>query len=302
MKEILINFILTIFIIFTYFYYKKSFTATQKVKSKKNIQIKFSRIMIGAFFVFWVFTIIISLIHYTENIFMNIIFESAITALIIFIFYKESCITGKLFFPKKKIMLIFILVILLLFNISFMSNKSLYISKGEQISINEIEEGDILFLYSGSYDALIPGYWSHIGMVVKTSDHVIHVIEATTNGIKLIKLDDFIGDGRVSIAKVNDVDKEDIDEVIKFAKGKLGLSYNFNLINKNIDGKSYYCSELIWASYKQIDVDIDKTPGFSFKYFNGIAPQEIFGDDDVTIYNVNKYLKEEITDMQNPKK
>jgi uncharacterized protein YycO len=81
-----------------------------------------------------------------------------------------------------------------------------------------------------------------------------------------------------------DADSSQIGVALAFAHEQLGKPYDYRWYSKQVHGNSYYCSELAWASYVVAGVDIDENPGWSFKYANGVAPQELFDDADVIIY------------------
>lgn len=294
MKELLVNSILISVIIIIFFYTRSLFLRSKNNTHKKNIMKKFSQAVSLVFIIFWVLVMITSIFHYYENIFMNLIVQTILTAIIIFIFYKKTKMTSKMFYSALQLLLTITVIGLLLLNSSTITNKSLFISKGDAITLDQIEASDILFLHSGSADILIPGYWSHIGLVIDNINNSVHVIESTTHGIATLTLSEFIGDGRVSVAKPKNIEPKNRELIIKFAKSKIGLPYNFKLLDKQIEGDSYYCSELIWASYQQAGIDIDKNPEFFLRYANAVAPQEIFGDDDLIIYHINKALKNEV--------
>ena len=58
------------------------------------------------------------------------------------------------------------------------------------------------------------------------------------------------------------------DSAVAFAESKLGLDYDFVFLQKNMTGDRWYCSELVWASYMQTEVDLDPN---AF----GVTPDEI---------------------------
>jgi hypothetical protein len=292
MRDFLINSILIIVVITIYFYFLTLYRKSSYKINQKKISSIFSKIMIAIFTLFWVFLMITSLTRYYENIFLNLIISTALIGLLIFIFYRNTKKTN--FYPWIELIKVSVLIIFLLFNFSTITNKIQFISRGDAISIDELEKGDILFLHTGLADSFLPGYWSHIGLIVDNDGGLVSVIESTTNGVHLLSLGDFIGEGRVSVAKPKNLTLQSKETIVSFAKDKINLPYDFYLIDKQIGGERYYCSELIWASYQQVGVDIDKNPGFFIKYLNAVAPQEIFGDDDLIIYHVNRTLESQI--------
>ena len=292
MKDFLINLIFISIVLIISFYFKYNYTKFKSEIGKRKIISNFSKVMIILISCFSVFVLLSSLRQYYENILVNLIIFVIMSIFLIIIFSVK--ISAKRIYSKFQLILIAILIVISLLNVSTITNKTQFISKGDAIYIDQIESGDILFLHAGSLDSLLPGYWSHIGIVSKTDYDGVEVIEATIDGIHILSLEKFIGNSRISVAKLDNISHEKSDIVVNFAKDKIGLPYNFNLINKQIDNDRYYCSELIWASYKQINIDIDKNEGFYFKYFNAVAPQEIFGDSDLVIYHINKTLKNQI--------
>jgi len=69
-----------------------------------------------------------------------------------------------------------------------------------------------------------------------------------------------------------------------FALNQVGKPCNWNCFQKRIYGDSYYCSEIVWASYKAsftvagipCGPDIDGTPSWSPLTDWGVSPAEIF--------------------------
>jgi len=296
MKDFQINSIIIIIVLTVYLYHKGRFKKYSDEKSKRKSIKNTSKMMIGIFSLFWLFIIITSLIRYNENIIVNLIISTGLTSGLLYVFYRKVKKKALKFYSTKDIIKIGILITFILTNYSAITNKIRFISRGDAISISDIEIGDILFLHVGLADSLLPGYWSHIGIVSEKTDGAVNVIEATASGIHSLSLKQFIGTGRISVAKAKSITPEARKTIVKFAKEKIGLPYNFYLIDKQIHRNKYYCSELIWASYQQVGIDIDKNPGFFIRYFNAVAPQEIFGDDDLIIYHINKTLKNAIID------
>ncbi|NOZ45065.1 MAG: hypothetical protein GXP45_08235, partial [bacterium] len=134
-----------------------------------------------------------------------------------------------------------------------------------------------------------------IGMYVGEINGSGSVIESTTSkGVHIVHLKDFIGTSRVSVAKINQVSAPEKQHAVDWALSRIGYPYDYWLISKQVDNDAYYCSELIWASYQQIGIELDKNPGFSLKFAYAVAPQELFGDDDVIIYHINNTVKDNL--------
>ena len=63
---------------------------------------------------------------------------------------------------------------------------------------------------------------------------------------------------KYKIFRVNNIDNKELSKVVSFAKAQIGKPYNFHFTQPgtNINKKSWYCSEIVWASYKSIGIDI----------------------------------------------
>jgi uncharacterized protein YycO len=73
-------------------------------------------------------------------------------------------------------------------------------------------------------------------------------------------------------------------QAVYLALAQLGKGYDYWWPSKQVYGDSYYCSELVWASYKAVGgPDIDANPGWSWTYAYGVAPQEIYDDSDTYV-------------------
>lgn len=292
MKDFLINLIVIIFVLISYYYFKNKINKSITKTDEQDIILKYSKVMIIFFLMHWVFTLIITLINYDENIIINLVISTILTAIILLIFYKKS--KNKIIYTKFDLIKISVIIILILMNFSTITNKTQFISKGDSISVEQIEIGDILFLHVGLADSLLPGYWSHIGLVINKANDTLYVAESTTKGVHALTLGEFIDGGRISVAKPIDTSTESKQIVANYVKSKIGLSYDFNIFTKQVDNNKYYCSELIWAAYQQIGLDIDSKPGFFIKSFFAVAPQEIFMDEDLIVYHINKTLKSKL--------
>ncbi|WP_456365735.1 YiiX/YebB-like N1pC/P60 family cysteine hydrolase [Thermococcus sp.] len=151
-----------------------------------------------------------------------------------------------------------------------------------------IQPGDIVVGHNPISDLFIPGYWTHTGMIVyydsNAKDWV--VVEAWDNPseVRLVYLSDFLKRyDAVAVLRVKTTDAVR-ERAISFALQQLGKPYDWEWWTKHVYGDKYYCSELVWASYMAAGgPDIDAHPGFSWKYLWGVAPQEIYDDDDTYV-------------------
>ena len=145
--------------------------------------------------------------------------------------------------------------------------------------------GDIVIGHNPTSAIVIPGYWTHTGLVAyydnSAGDWVI--IEATFEGVVLTTLRDFLSRyDAVAVLRVKTTDTIRWNAVV-FAYQRLGKPYDYAWYTKQVYGDKYYCSELVWAAYKANGVDVDANPGWTLKYLGGVAPQEIYDDSDTYV-------------------
>jgi uncharacterized protein YycO len=149
-----------------------------------------------------------------------------------------------------------------------------------------IKPGDIVIGHNKNTDWLIPGYWTHTGMIAYYDYYLGEwmVVEAEVGGVQLTPLSVFLS--RYDTVAVLRVATSDYIryQAVNFALAQLGKPYDFWWVSKQVYGSSYYCSELVWASYKAVGgPDIDKNPGWSWTYAYGVAPQEVYDDSDTYV-------------------
>ncbi len=71
------------------------------------------------------------------------------------------------------------------------------------------------------------------------------------------------------------------EKAVDFAKDMKGREYDLNWLSKQEDGKSWYCSELIWAAYfNASEGRIDLTRGLELF---GVSPDDIFMHNDTVV-------------------
>ena len=151
-----------------------------------------------------------------------------------------------------------------------------------------LKPGDIVIGHNPISDLFIPGYWTHTGMIVgyDSSAGEYIVIEAwdDPSEVRLVYLSDFLQRyDTVAVLRVATSDYVRMNAVY-FALQQLGKPYDWAWYTKHVYGDKYYCSELVWASYKAVGgPDIDAHPGFSWKYLYGVAPQEVYDDGDTYV-------------------
>ncbi|ASI99248.1 YiiX/YebB-like N1pC/P60 family cysteine hydrolase [Thermococcus celer] len=146
--------------------------------------------------------------------------------------------------------------------------------------------GDIVIGHNPTSSIVIPGYWTHTGIIAYYDTYYNDwvVIEAWDSGIRMVLLSDFLK--RYDTVAVLRVNTNDVvrQNAVYFAYQQLGKPYDWGWWTKEVYGDSYYCSELVWAAYKAAGgPDIDANPGWSWKYLDGVAPQEIYDDGDTYV-------------------
>lgn len=175
-------------------------------------------------------------------------------------------------------------------------------------TVFNLQHGDLLFqdsdcgAFCDAIEKVTKGYnganFSHVGMVI-LSDDGPQVIEATTAGVVLTDLKDFLsrsfdanGNSKVIVGRVNDSYAKLIPQATQHAQSLLGKKYDHVFDIKN---DTYYCSELIYEAFKHandgeslfrlfpmtfIDPDTQETFGIWTKYYRdlGVAiPEGEFG-------------------------
>jgi hypothetical protein len=134
-----------------------------------------------------------------------------------------------------------------------------------------LQVGDLIFKTNPKM-IIIPGTYKHVQIYIGNSQVVesdpsggVHY-SATSTGARVERV------STSSTVKTN---------AANWAKTKVGLKYDYNLVTKQLSGSTWYCSELTWAAYKNNGgPDIDKNPGYNIVYQNAVAPQEEVDDAD----------------------
>ena len=150
--------------------------------------------------------------------------------------------------------------------------------------------GDIVFGHSSSSDWLIPGYWTHVGIIVgwsSTYNDWIVVEARTDDGVSWTTLRTFLSRyDTVAMGYVPSVSDSIRYAAAQFAINQMGKPYNWDYLSKpNVYDDKYYCSQLVWAAYLAAGgPNLDANPGWSWTYGYAVAPQEIYDDDNVVIY------------------
>lgn len=136
--------------------------------------------------------------------------------------------------------------------------------------------GDIVL--GGEPDSLVPGAWSHVAIYAGNGD----VIEAGSEDTTISVSTDVTWQEPcikwVSYLRVLEADEEMRARAVEFAREQLDKEcpYDIRFYSKQARGGSWYCSELVWASYYNAsggDLDLGRTPSW-----RGVYPWDIERD------------------------
>jgi hypothetical protein len=133
---------------------------------------------------------------------------------------------------------------------------------------DRLQLGDIL------YDIDANAGLGHVGIYVGNGE----VVEARREGVQKYNIEawDYPNRENVYVLRVRTSD-EIRSKAVEFAKAQIGKAYDGNWRQKNSDpnSPSWYCSELVWAAYKNQGIDIEDDPDKK-----AVIPYEILVDDD----------------------
>ncbi len=188
-----------------------------------------------------------------------------------------------------------ILVIVAIIGIQAMAGVSSAVSYGyhpdHHYNFSMLKPGDIIFCYN-PWMAWLPGYWTHVAIFVGYDSHGQGwIIESTTGwnggpaGVHYSKLQELYKYPVIAIGRVK-ASQWVIHHAIAWIKTKVGDPYDYHIWKKEVDNGKFYCSELVWAGYYVYGVNLDRHPGFSWKYLWGVAPQEIYDSHHVEIISI----------------
>ena len=125
--------------------------------------------------------------------------------------------------------------------------------------IDVVKKGDVIYEANGGFG--ITGHIAIVDGIYTKSDgsKYIRIIEAIDVGVKRGILDDTrVDDKAVTILRVSGATSDNITEAVKFCRGEVGSSYNLDLgKDTSSDETDWYCSELVWAAYKNQGIDIE---------------------------------------------
>ena len=130
------------------------------------------------------------------------------------------------------------------------------ISCNNDVDVNALQEGDIVFIESQSSQSPYikmgtMSKWTHCGVVVDTPDGM-KVLEASKT-VRLTPFNSFIGRARNENWCVRRP-KQKLSEPISYKK-YLGQVYDLEF---KFDNGKMYCSELVWLIYKDQGIELCK--------------------------------------------
>ncbi len=131
-------------------------------------------------------------------------------------------------------------------------------SYGRYKLTSKLQKGDIIFESKGGF-----GITGHIAIVEgifnSNGKTYVRVIEAISDGVCRGILDDTrVGDKGVTVYRVSGASTSQKDSAVNFCKNQLGKSYSLDFAkDTSSNEKNWYCSELVWAAYKNQGIDIE---------------------------------------------
>lgn len=100
-----------------------------------------------------------------------------------------------------------------------------------------------------------PSSFGHAALYSKT-DQIVHSPgdpkKVQTDPVKDMKVPT-----GVQVLVVTTANKKDRDAAVDFALAQRGKPYNGNYFDTRVDAPSYYCSQLVWASYMKRNFNLD---------------------------------------------
>jgi len=141
--------------------------------------------------------------------------------------------------------------------------------------LNTVRKGDTIYEANGGYG--ITGHTMIVEGIFWSStqqQYYIRVIEALSSGVVRSVLDDTrVDDKAASVYRVSGATSTIITNAVNFCIGELGSSYWLDFAKDTSSSETdWYCSELVWAGYKNQGIDIETD-----NFFNepGITPRDI---------------------------
>lgn len=129
---------------------------------------------------------------------------------------------------------------------------------------SRLSEGDIVYetrtvLWNSGHNAMITNTHKEGKRADGSSVFYYETIEAVLGDVQYGYLDDnrMVKFG-VKILRVRGASYSQINSAKYFMERQLGKDYDLNILrtNESIDSKKWYCSELVWAAYNYVGIDL----------------------------------------------
>lgn len=147
-------------------------------------------------------------------------------------------------------------------SLSVVDNQGLSDEESKNLLIMNLKKGDLIFIRTGGYETLFDlaaETYTHVGIYIgdgqvveSTKDPVPAGSGTSGTGVHITPLSrwGYPTETFATVYRVS-VSQEIRDKACEFAQSKaaLHLPYDKNVLAKQLNGKSYYCSELVWAAY-----------------------------------------------------
>lgn len=160
--------------------------------------------------------------------------------------------------------------------------------------LDVVQKGDIIYESEGGFG--ITGHIAIVDGIYTNSDgsQYIRLIEAISNDYGSVTysiLDDTRVDEKgVTILRVSGATPTIIDNAVSFFRDEIGSTYNLDVPAKDTssDETDWYCSELVWAAYKNQGIDIE-VGGWHGE--PGITPHDILNSDKTSTVSFSEKKK-----------
>ncbi len=150
--------------------------------------------------------------------------------------------------------------------------------------LSNVKKGDIIFEAAGGF-----GITAHVGIVEGIysrpgGGQYIRIIEAIDKGVVRSILDDTrIDERKGTVLRVKNASSTTINRAVSFCVGELGSKYSLDFAKDTSSSETdWYCSELVWAAYKNQGIDIE-VGGINEP---GITPRDIKRSNKVSTVNI----------------
>lgn len=138
-----------------------------------------------------------------------------------------------------------------------------------------MEKGDIVYEAQGGL-----GVTGHIAIVegkyysAEKKQYYVRLIEAIQQGVcRSVLVDQRVVDKTVTVYRVTGASNAQKNAAVSFCRSQLGKKYHCDLSHDtSASEKDWYCSELVWAAYKNQGIDIETKGSVNEP---GVTPRDI---------------------------